>query len=56
MNTFLTSWKSSLFGIGAGALNLLANGNNWKQVAFSAAISALGLFAKDGNVTGGPGK
>jgi len=48
-----TSWKTSLLGIGAGALNLLANGTNWKQVLFTVGLSALGLFAKDNNVTGG---
>jgi len=47
------NWKTSLFGIGAGALNLLANGTNWKQVLFTVGLSALGLFAKDNNVSGG---
>jgi hypothetical protein len=47
------SWKTSLFGLGAGILNMLANGTNWKQVLLSAGVAALGLFSKDSNVTGG---
>jgi hypothetical protein len=47
------NWKTSLFGLGAGALNMFANGTGWKQVIFSAAFAALGLFAKDHDVTGG---
>jgi hypothetical protein len=49
----MKNWKTSLFGLGAGALNLFANGVNWKQVLMSAAVAAVGLFAKDNNVTGG---
>jgi len=41
------NWKTTLFGIGAGALNLLAHGVNWKSVLLSVAIAGLGLFASD---------
>jgi len=49
----MKNWKTSLFGLGAGALNLFANGANWKQVLFSVGIAAVGVFAKDSGVTGG---
>lgn len=49
----MKNWKTSLFGLAAGALNLFANGANWKQVALSVGIVAVGLAAKDHNVTGG---
>lgn len=47
----IANWKTSLFGIGAGVLNLFANGTNWKQVLVAAAFASLGLFAKDHDVT-----
>ena len=49
----ITNWKTTLFGIGAGALSMFANGTSWKQVLVSCGIAALGIFAKDSNVTGG---
>lgn len=49
----MKNWKTSVFGLGAGVLNMFANGTNWKQVLVSAAFAALGLFSKDNNVTGG---
>jgi hypothetical protein len=49
----MKNWKTTVFGLGAGALNLLANGTNWKQVLLSVGIAAFGLVAKDSNVTGG---
>jgi hypothetical protein len=36
-------WLRSLAGVGAGALNLLANGYGWKQVLVSAGLAALGI-------------
>lgn len=51
--SWLTNWKTTLFGLGAGALNLFANGTNWKQVLLTIGLSALGIAAKDFNVTGG---
>ena len=49
----MKNWKTTVFGLGAGALNLLANGTNWKQVLLSLAVAGVGLVAKDSNVTGG---
>ena len=49
----MKNWKTTLFGLGAGALTLLANGTNWKQVLVALALSGIGMFAKDNNVTGG---
>ncbi len=45
------NWKTTLFGFGAGALNLLANGTNWKQVLLSLGLGVLGTVARDFNVT-----
>ena len=47
------NWKTSLSGIGAGVLNMVANGTNWKQILVSAGFTVFGLIAKDFNVTGG---
>lgn len=52
----MNNWKTSLFGIGAGVLNMFANGTNWKEILVSAGIAALGIFAKDHDVTGGTTK
>lgn len=41
-------------GIGAGALNMFANGTKWQQVLLSAGFAALGIFAKDGDKTNSP--
>ena len=49
----MKSWRTSLLGLGAGALNLFANGTHWKEVLLSFGIAALGLAAKDSNVSGG---
>lgn len=57
----MKSWKTSLFGLGGGILNILANGGftapdgkfDWKTLVVSARIAGLGIFAKDHNVTGG---
>lgn len=43
----MKDWKTTLFGIAGGALNLLAQGTNWKSVLVSTAIAGLGFFAKD---------
>lgn len=48
----MNNWKTSLLGLGAGALNLLANGAKWQQVLLSVGLAGLGLFAKDHNVSG----
>ena len=49
----MKNWKTTLFGVGAGALNMFANGTNWKQILLSCGLAFLGAFAKDSNVTGG---
>jgi hypothetical protein len=49
----MRNWKTTLLGIGAGVLNLVANGMTWKQALLSTGLAALGFFAKDKNVTGG---
>lgn len=49
----MKNWKTTLIGIVGGALNLFASGVNWKSVAMSAALAALGAVSKDSNVTGG---
>jgi hypothetical protein len=49
----LKNWKTTIAGFGAGALNLLANGAKWQQIAFSVGVAVLGVLAKDHNVTGG---
>ncbi len=49
----MKNWKTTLFGFGAGALNMFANGTNWKQVLLSVGLAFLGTMAKDHNVTGG---
>jgi hypothetical protein len=48
----MNNWKTTVFGLGAGVLNLFANGTNWKQVLFSVATAGLGILAKDFNVSG----
>jgi len=50
---FLANWKTTLAGLGAGGLNMLANGTKWQQVLLSIGMGFLGLLAKDMNVTGG---
>lgn len=49
----LTSWKTSLIGLGIGFLNLLANGLTPKQAGLSLGVAILGCLAKDHDVTGG---
>ena len=49
----MKNWKTTLLGFGAGGLNMLANGTNWKQVLLSVGLALLGTYAKDHNVTGG---
>lgn len=53
------SWKTSLIGILGGVINYLVNlgpnlptdGKGWGVVMLSAFLTALGLAAKDGNVS-----
>jgi hypothetical protein len=43
----MNDWKTTLFGLAAGALNMFANGVNWKNVLLSSAFGLLGIFAAD---------
>lgn len=52
MKNWFRNYKTTLFGLGAGALNLLANGTEPMQVAFASGIALLGLLAKDADKTG----
>ena len=47
-----TSWKTTLLGYTAAALNLNQAGINWKSLLLSIALAILGHVAKDYNVTG----
>lgn len=47
MSAFWKSWKTTIFGLGAGALNAAANGTSWKNIGFSALLAFLGAFAQD---------
>jgi hypothetical protein len=49
----MKNWKTTLAGLGVGFLNLYANGMSAKTAALSVGLAALGVFAKDANVTGG---
>jgi hypothetical protein len=54
----MKNWKTSLIGLGIGAGNLAidmlgSSHFNLKSFLFSVGIGALGLVAKDSNVTGG---
>lgn len=49
----MKNWKTTLFGLASGSLNLMANGLSWKTALFSAGLAALGFASKDSNVTGG---
>lgn len=54
MGNFFASWKTTIFGIGAGGLNMLANGTKWQQVLLSIGLAFLGGLAKDANVSNAP--
>ena len=54
----MKNWRTTAIGIITaimyGSLGLLQQGNlNWKDYAFMAGTTALGIVAKDLNVTGG---
>lgn len=57
MNSLLSSWKTSLAGVAAGALLIAANtyqsGMTWKSWGAAVAIALMGILSKDHNVTGG---
>lgn len=54
----MLNWKTTLFGLGAGGLNMFANGMGWKHVTLSIGLAFLGILSKDFNNsgTGNPGK
>jgi len=55
MKTILRNWKTSLLGSGAistAIVQYAQNPNDLKTPLVMAVIGLLGLFAKDGNVTG----
>lgn len=41
----MPTWLRSVMGLGAGALNTLANGANWKQVLLSLALAGMGIVS-----------
>lgn len=56
----MKNWKTTLLGLFGGALTAAAtyfgqtgNVTDWKGYAMAAAIGAVGIAAKDSNVTGG---
>lgn len=49
------NWKTSLLGVAAGVLNLIANGTDWKSALFSGVLTLLGLAAKDATTGSAPG-
>jgi len=53
MKPILINWLPALFGILAGAVELYRGGMTWKAALAAAAFAALGLSAKQRNVTGG---
>ena len=55
MKNIIRNWKTSLIGSGAiaGAVSLfMANPSDWKTPLSMVILGALGIVAKDGNVTG----
>lgn len=56
------SWKTTVIGILAGVVNYIAalgpnlptDGKGWGAVFVSALLAALGMAAKDGNVSNAP--
>lgn len=49
VSAFASHYKTTLFGLAASGMNLLANGTGWKQVALSIALGLFGIVAKDFN-------
>lgn len=51
----MKNWKTSLLGLIGGVAMALqgVQSHNWQDYLSAGAITALGLFAKDHNVTGG---
>ena len=53
LGSFLVNWKTSLIGLVMGAVQLHQGGLNWKSAVMAALMAALGVAAKDSNVTDG---
>lgn len=49
-----SNWRTTLAGIGAGALNMFANGYKWQQVLVSLGLAVLGSLSKDSNKSNAP--
>ena len=41
------NWKTTLLGLVAGVVNLVASGASWRSAALSIGIAAVGAAAKD---------
>ena len=53
LGSFLVNWKTSLIGLVMAAVQMHQGGLNWKSAVMAALMAALGVAAKDSNVTGG---
>ena len=49
----MKNWKTTLAGLGAAFLQLLAGGMTAKNAGVAIGLAAIGALAKDHNVTGG---
>jgi hypothetical protein len=56
LQSAITSPKTTAIGFAIGILNLLGSGAHvdWRSVAISAGIAALGMLAKDGDKSHAP--
>lgn len=52
----MRNWKTTLLGFVAAVLQLMAGGMTLKNAAAAAGVAALGLVAKDHDVSGLPPK
>ena len=41
------NWKTTIAGLLAAALQMFANGTNWKSVLAATSVAAIGVLAKD---------
>lgn len=51
----LGNWQTTLLGVAAGVLNLMANGTHWRSALMSGVFTLMGLVAKDANTGSQPG-
>jgi len=52
-NAIFVNWHTTIIGVLAGALQLHQGGMTWGNAFQAALLAALGLVAKDRQVTGG---